>query len=178
MNVVVTSDGQAIPFMSTSTSVEGVTSLSFATSSVLNAGQYLVDVVYSLSRYPAISKVVSFNLTMYVLENPPALTQQSYMVGDIVKTISSDLFSITPASSSLVFTYTSTLDDGSPLPSFISGVQTLTAYEFAVFSSQASSAGSYDIKIIVQVGGTGQSTSLSTSFTLVVTAPPPNIIIN
>jgi len=72
---------------------------------------------------------------MYVLKSPVALSQQSYMVGDTVKTISLDLFSITPTSSSLVFTYTSKLDDGSPLPSFISGVQTLTAYELTIYSS-------------------------------------------
>lgn len=74
MNVVVTSGGQAIPFMTTSTSVDGVTSLSFATNNVLNAGIYSVDVTYSLSSYPSISKVVSFDLTLYVLKNPVALS--------------------------------------------------------------------------------------------------------
>jgi len=108
--------------MTSSTSVDGVTTLSFATSSVSNAGIYRVDATYSLSRYPAISKVLSFDLTMYVLNSPPALSQQSYVVGDIVKTISFGLFSISPSTNNLVFTYTSTLDDGSPLPSFISGV--------------------------------------------------------
>lgn len=99
------------------------------------------------------------------------------MVGDTVKTISSELFTTMPTSSGLIFTYTSTLDDGSSLPSFISGILTLTSYQFTVYSSSASTAGTYQIKLTVQVGGTGQTTQLSTSFTLVVTAPPPNIVI-
>jgi len=164
--------------MTSSTSVDGITTLSFATSSVSNSGLYKVDATYSLERYPTILKVLSFDLTMFVLNSPPALSQQSYMVGETVKTISYGLFSITPTSSSLVFTYSSTLDDGSPLPSFISGVLTLSDYEFTIYSSVAADAGTYILKVTALVSGTGQSTSLSTSFTLVVTAPAPLAIIN
>jgi len=78
----------------------------------------------------------------------------------------------------LTFTYTSTLDNGSPLPQFISGISTSTNYVYSVYSPNSNDVGIYLIKLTALVKGPGQSTSLSTNFKLVVTAPPPTIIVN
>jgi hypothetical protein len=92
---------------------------------------------------------------MYLLNSPGALTDQSYMIGNIAMTIISELFSIFPTSSNLTFTYTSSLGNGDPLPAFISGINTLNDYQYIIYSSKSIDVGTYFVKLTAEVKGPG-----------------------
>jgi hypothetical protein len=98
------------------------------------AGTKVIDVLYTLSRYPTITMSLSFVLRLFNINAPSTVTDQAYEVTAPMLTFKSNVFSYSPVSSDRLLTHTATLADGSALPAFISYSVTSVDVTFNVLS--------------------------------------------